>query len=206
MAWELANEPRCGADDERNLPRSPDGCDPELVTGWIDEMSTFIKELDPYHLVTWGGEGGFNEESDDWAYDGTDGGDFDAELALENIDFGTFHSYPDWWTKTVEWTNQWIRDHAESQRQIGKPVVHEEYGMLITTPIVRITRICDCCTADTITNRLDDSGGSPGIPWDGFQHHSGRSRRWLAEYNHRGRDVRYVLAVRILSLLIRKEP
>lgn len=134
MAWELANEPRCGGDEERNLPRSADGCDAHLLTEWIDEMSTFVKELDPNHLVTWGGEGGFNQESDDWAYNGSDGGDFDAELALENIDFGTFHSYPDWWEKTVPWTDQWIKDHAESQRTVGKPVVHEEYGMLLPSP------------------------------------------------------------------------
>lgn len=129
MAWELANEPRCGADGTRNLPRSDD-CTVELMTEWIDEMSTFIKTLDTNHLVTWGGEGGFNIESDDWAYNGADGGDFDHELSLPNIDFGVFHSYPDWWSKTVEWTNQWIRDHAASGRKAGKPVVHEEYGWM----------------------------------------------------------------------------
>ena len=73
MAWELANEPRCGADGTRNLPKS-DSCGPELLSSWIDEMSTYIKSLDPDHLVTWGGEGGFNIASDDWAYNGADGG------------------------------------------------------------------------------------------------------------------------------------
>jgi mannan endo-1,4-beta-mannosidase len=130
MAWELGNEPRCGADGVRNLPRSADGCDPDVMTAWIDEMSAYVKSLDGNHLVTWGGEGGFNVESDDWAYNGADGGDFDAEIALPNIDFGVFHSYPDWWTKTVSWTDQWIRDHAASGRAAGKPVVHEEYGWM----------------------------------------------------------------------------
>lgn len=130
MAWELGNEPRCGADGVRNLPRSPAGCDSDLLSSWIDEMSTYIKSLDANHLVTWGGEGEFNIESGDWAYSGADGGDFDHELALENIDFGVFHSYPDWWSKTVAWTDQWIRDHAASGRAAGKPVVHEEYGWM----------------------------------------------------------------------------
>ncbi|GAB7361122.1 hypothetical protein MBLNU230_g1157t1 [Neophaeotheca triangularis] len=129
MAWELANEPRCAADGTRNLPGSDD-CSPGLLHDWIDEMSTYIKSLDPHHLVTWGGEGDFNRESDDWAYNGTNGGDFDAEMALPNIDFGTFHSYPDWWSKTVSWTNHWIRDHAASMRVANKPVIHEEYGWL----------------------------------------------------------------------------
>lgn len=131
MAWELANEPRCGADGTRNLPKSPSGCTPALLSSWTDEMSTYVKLLDPNHLVTWGGEGGFNRAgSADWAYNGADGGDFDHELSLKNIDFGVFHSYPDWWSKTVEWTNQWIRDHAASGRKAKKPVVHEEYGWL----------------------------------------------------------------------------
>ncbi|OTA99048.1 glycoside hydrolase family 5 protein [Hypoxylon sp. CI-4A] len=134
LAWELANEPRCAADAVRNLPVSED-CTADTLTAWIDEMSTFIKGLDPDHLVTWGGEGGFNRESDDSSYNGSDGGDFDANLALPNIDFGVFHTYPDWWSKTVPWTNQWVRDHAASGKTIGKPVVHEEYGWM--TPEVR---------------------------------------------------------------------
>jgi mannan endo-1,4-beta-mannosidase len=93
-------------------------------------MSAYIKTLDSAHLVTWGGEGGFNTASDDWAYNGSDGGDFAAELALRHVDFGVFHSYPDWWGKSVEWTVQWIRDHAAAGRKAGKPVVHEEYGWL----------------------------------------------------------------------------
>jgi len=135
LAWELANEPRCGADGVRNLPRSPD-CTPAVLSAWIAEMSAYIKSLDPNHLVTWGGEGGFNRESDDWAYNGADGGDFDHELSLKTIDFGTFHSYPDWWSKTTDWTEQWIRDHAAAGRRARKPVVHEEYGWL--TPELRL--------------------------------------------------------------------
>ncbi|RYP74987.1 hypothetical protein DL771_002635 [Monosporascus sp. 5C6A] len=130
FAWELGNEPRCGADGTRNLPRSKD-CTPELLSSWVDEMSTYVKRLDPHHLVTWGGEGGFNRPgSADGFYNGHDGGDFDHELGLPNVDFGTFHSYPDWWSKTVEWTGQWIRDHAAAGREAGKPVVHEEYGWM----------------------------------------------------------------------------
>lgn len=78
----------------RNLPRS-EKCTPEMITEWIDEMSTYVKSLDKDHLVTWGGEGGFNRPSDDGFYNGYDGGDYDKELALKNIDFGTFHTYPD---------------------------------------------------------------------------------------------------------------
>ncbi|PNS18715.1 hypothetical protein CAC42_5254 [Sphaceloma murrayae] len=131
FAWELANEPRCGADGTRNLPRSPASCTPETITSWMSEMAAFVKSLDPDHLVTTGSEGAFNIAGNpDGFYNGYDGGDFDAELADPNVDFNTFHSYPDWWTRTTDWTSQWIRDHAESGRKAGKPVVHEEYGWL----------------------------------------------------------------------------
>ncbi|EME85864.1 glycoside hydrolase family 5 protein [Pseudocercospora fijiensis CIRAD86] len=137
MAWELANEPRCGGDPTRNLPRSPandtntGGCTPGLLTAWKDEMSTYIKSLDPNHLVTTGSEGQYTRfDPDDVFYNGTDGGDFLAELSLPNVDFGTFHSYPDWWSKSVEWTVQWIKNHAETGETAQKPVVHEEYGWL----------------------------------------------------------------------------
>ena len=130
MAWELANEPRCSADGTRNLPPSESGCSSAVLSAWVEEMSAYIKSLDPDHLVTWGGEGDFNRQSDDWAYNGANGGDFDHELSLPTIDFGVFHSYPDWWSKTIPWTVQWVRDHAAAGRKAKKPVVHEEYGWL----------------------------------------------------------------------------
>ncbi|KAL7619638.1 hypothetical protein AAE478_010179 [Parahypoxylon ruwenzoriense] len=134
MAWELSNEPRCGADTTRNLPRSG-SCTPAVLNAWISEMSAHVKALDPAHLVTWGGEGGFNRAGDgdgggDWAYNGADGGDFDADLAVPGVDFGVFHTYPDWWDKSVSWAERWVRDHAAAGRAARKPVVHEEYGWM----------------------------------------------------------------------------
>ncbi|KZS88181.1 glycoside hydrolase [Sistotremastrum niveocremeum HHB9708] len=131
FAWELANEPRCEADGTRNLPRSPSGCTAATITTWADQISTYIKSLDPLHLVTLGDEGFFNEPGNsDWAYGGGDGIDFVANLKLKNLDFGTFHLYPDWWSKTVPWATQFVIDHATAQQQVGKPVIMEEYGWL----------------------------------------------------------------------------
>jgi len=131
FAWELANEPRCDGDATRNLPRSAAGCNTTTITAWANELSTFVKSIDSNHMVTLGDEGFFNEAgSTDWAYAGGDGIDFNANLKLKHLDFGTFHLYPDWWTKTVQWANQYIEDHATSQRNAGKPVIMEEYGWL----------------------------------------------------------------------------
>ncbi|KAI5781014.1 glycoside hydrolase superfamily [Peziza echinospora] len=130
MSWQLANEPRCGADGKRNLPRSTT-CDHKVMTSWVKEMSAYVKSLDPHHLVSTGGEGEFNfAGNEDWAYSSGDGGDFYAELELPNVDYGTFHLYPDWWSKTSKWGTQWIIDHATAQKKVGKPVVLEEYGWL----------------------------------------------------------------------------
>ena len=96
FAWELSNEPRCGADAARNLPRSPTGCNATVLTSWVNQITTFIKTIDKNHLVTLGDEGFFNDPtSTDPQYDGSDGVDFNANLRVKNLDFGTFHLYPD---------------------------------------------------------------------------------------------------------------
>ena len=90
-------------------------------------MSTYIRSLDPFHLITLGDEGFFNEPNQtDWPYAGGDGVDFKANLGLKNLNFGTFHLYPDWWSETVDWATQYIKDHATAMRGAGKPVIMEE--------------------------------------------------------------------------------
>ena len=93
FGWEVTNEPHCGADGVRNLPRGPN-CTPALVTEWVKEISAYIKGLDPWHLIGVGDEGFFNEPGKDWAYNGTHGVDTEAFVKLETIDFGTYHIYP----------------------------------------------------------------------------------------------------------------
>lgn len=144
MAWELANEPRC----KGGLSASS-SCTPARVTAWVDEMSKYVKSLDSKHLVTVGDEGFFNRaSSSDWFYNGGEGVDFEANLRLSSVDFGTFHLYPSHWSKDVSnpqtplgdknisltlkqynWGTQYIKDHASAATTIGKPVVLEEYGI-----------------------------------------------------------------------------
>ena len=95
FAWELANEPRCkgGASFD-----SATGWDKSTLTSWADEMSHYIKSLDSNHLVSVGDEGFLDGGGDHWAYKANDGVDHAALTALPNIDFGTFHLYPEDWT------------------------------------------------------------------------------------------------------------
>ncbi len=126
FAWELANEPRCtGSTGSLNRV----GWTLSTITTWAGAASTYIKSIDPNHLVTVGDEGFFDRSgSPDWAYSGEGGVNHDALLALPNIDFGSFHLYPDNWTKTIAWGTQWIVDHCTAAATAGKPTVLGEYG------------------------------------------------------------------------------
>jgi len=128
LAWETANEPRCGGEPKRNLPRSS-RCTTKTITTWAAELSEFIKSLDKWHMVSLGDEGMFNNiGTTDGFYNGTDGIDFDQNLQIKTLDFGTFHLYPYSWNKTIKWGVQYVKDHATSAMKFNKPVVFEEYG------------------------------------------------------------------------------
>ncbi|KAF3760942.1 family 5 glycoside hydrolase [Cryphonectria parasitica EP155] len=124
FAWELANEPRCS------------GCDTSVLTGWAEATAGYIKGLDAAHLVTLGDEGWFAPadvpyvSGDDGtsAYDGSSGVDWVANLRISSLDYGTFHLYPDSWGYNYTWGNEWILQHDQVGREIGKPVILEEYG------------------------------------------------------------------------------
>ncbi|KAI8060970.1 glycoside hydrolase superfamily [Gongronella butleri] len=128
FGWELANEPRCAGSG--SVPSSSN-CNPKVTTAWVDEMSAYIKSIDSNHLVAVGDEGFFNDPSNsDYYYNGGAGIDFDANLALSGIDFGTAHLYPETWkVSTSTWAVQWINDHANASTAAKKPVILEEYGL-----------------------------------------------------------------------------
>jgi len=130
MAWELANEPKCGGS---NTAASPT-CNMTTITTWATQISTFIKSLDSNHLVTIGDEGFFNRPGSnnfDFVYQGTLGIDFEANIKITTIDFATFHMYPTSWgeSNTDPWGVQWITDHSTVMKTANKPVIMEEFGI-----------------------------------------------------------------------------
>jgi mannan endo-1,4-beta-mannosidase len=129
FAWELANEPRC---IDANLPTSGT-CTATTLTNWAGTMSTFIKSVDPNHMVSVGDEGfhpGTGGTSSQWPYNVTDGVDHAALTALPNIDFGTYHLYPQGWGQSPAdtWGTQWINDHNAVGTSLTKPEILEEFG------------------------------------------------------------------------------
>ncbi|KAJ7837516.1 glycoside hydrolase [Mycena olivaceomarginata] len=136
FAWEMMNEARCLGD----LPSSS-ACSAPLGTlpKWYREQSDFIRSLDPHHLITTGGEGHFFWKnpafSSDYNFNGQAGEDFDLDLTLPNVDFATYHMYPQTWiflapiSSVESWGLFWIDAHAKAAKKAGKPLVLEEFGV-----------------------------------------------------------------------------
>ena len=126
FAWELANEPRTMISEDFD---SHTGWDTTTITKWADEMSAHVKSLDQNHMVSVGDEGFLASGRKHWAYESPHGVDHEQLTALEHVDFGTFHLYPDHWGTGHRWGINWIEDHIAVGRRVDKPTVLEEYGI-----------------------------------------------------------------------------
>jgi len=117
FSWELCNEPRCH------------GCNQSVIHDWASTTSAFIKSIDSGHMVTLGDEGWLCGGGDgSYAYSCAEGVDFEYNLGIPTLDYGTFHMYPDQWGYNYTWGNEWITQHDAIGAKLGKPVVLEEYG------------------------------------------------------------------------------
>lgn len=126
MAWQLANEPRPGIH----------GQDPALndvFVEWVADTARYIHGLDPNHLVSTGSEGSWGSLEDDQLY----------MRAHETpyIDYLTVHL----WIKNWSWfdvenpdatysqaltnSKDYLNRHIEMARELGKPLVLEEFGV-----------------------------------------------------------------------------
>ncbi|KAF5378245.1 hypothetical protein D9757_009166 [Collybiopsis confluens] len=136
LAWELANEPRCLGTTNTGSGT----CSISTISTWIQEISSFIKSIDPNHLVAVGDEGFFNEPGNPtFVYQGFQpslGIDFAANLNISTVDFGTFHNYPasdSYDGASQTFGAQWIQDHAAAMKASNKPVIMEEFSVAENT-------------------------------------------------------------------------
>jgi mannan endo-1,4-beta-mannosidase len=112
MGYELVNEAQAptGRWEERRA--------------WFKEMSSFVKSLDPDHLIT-PGDWGFRSavERREWLKD----------HALPNIDYCDVHNYPredlDSFVDSPEALKSFIDNRAAAAFSINKPLVFGEFGM-----------------------------------------------------------------------------
>jgi hypothetical protein len=136
FAWDLMNEPRMDKNDDNSPDKSlydPDGA---KLGAWINELAGYVKSKDSNHLVTAGSEGhGYRNPvagNEPWAR--TDEGNGDNPIRVlnqPNIDFMTFHFYPnaDWLKYTVEEAQGLINGFVADAHAAGKPVVMEEWNV-----------------------------------------------------------------------------
>lgn len=124
MMWELANEPDL-ADNDGPLWK---------IQEWVEEMSSFVKSIDPNHLVSTGGQGFYDQarrEDDDAdrVYVRPAGTDFINNNQPDTIDACSFHLYPQNMSLSVDEGVQWIHQHIrDAHESIGKPVYCGEFG------------------------------------------------------------------------------
>lgn len=119
FAWELANEPRCS------------GCDTSVIYNWASSTSKYIKSLDSNHMVTMGDEGFGPLSGGDGSYPyttGAGGYTWETNLAIDTLDFATFHLYPDSWGQPLTWGSLWVTTHGQACAKANKPCLLEEYG------------------------------------------------------------------------------
>jgi mannan endo-1,4-beta-mannosidase len=103
MAWELMNEPNA-------KPM-------ELRQEWTAEMSAYVKKLDSNHLV------GTGHANADWHHF-----DINTDLAVDTVDYGTWHGYPKYFQITADQMNNLIPHYCAFGEAFHKPVLFEEFG------------------------------------------------------------------------------
>ncbi len=121
MAWQIGNEPRAFSPEVK-----------EPFARWLSETAALIRSLDANHLISIGSEGIIGCEGDSALY---------RRISSDpNIDILNLHIWPSnwgWASKTVDdgdlersvgETLRYINAHVALGRQLGKPVVIEEFG------------------------------------------------------------------------------
>ena len=118
--WELGNEPRHQSETTSTT-----------FQNWVEEMSRYIKSIDPNHLVSIGDEGFLaNNPKGDWLHNGSQGNDWVQNNMVSSIDIVTFHLYPDTWGLSEEQSKFWISEHLDiAKNVIKKPVYMGEFGV-----------------------------------------------------------------------------
>ena len=84
---------------------------PDLRKSWTKTISTYIKSLDPHHMVSSGED-----------YLSMD------DFRIPSIDFVTWHGYPKYYGITPDDFNTLIQSYCDFAAQYDKPVLLEEFG------------------------------------------------------------------------------
>jgi len=128
FSWEIMNE-----------AENP-GKDFSIIKNWYDEISSFIRSVDQNHIITTGENSYdvyFNLYSDvDLMYNssyflvnGYKGTSYYENSQLKDIDYVSFHSYPNGWGLSAKAGKTWIKDHYKIAVAFNKPCLLGEFGI-----------------------------------------------------------------------------
>ena len=122
FSWQICNEPRPFAADNK-----------EAFRDWLTSTAELIKSIDPNHMVSVGSEGKYGCE--------VDLGLWEEIGRSPHIDYLNIHIWPFNWgwttredmasgnvTPAVELSREYLQEHLEVARRMGKPLVVEEFG------------------------------------------------------------------------------
>lgn len=122
FSWQICNEPRPFAPDNK-----------EAFRDWLTSTAELIKSIDPNHMVSVGSEGKYGCE--------VDLGLWEEIGRSPYIDYLNIHIWPfNWgWTTredmasgnvapAVKLSVEYLREHLDIARRMGKPLVVEEFG------------------------------------------------------------------------------
>ncbi|KAL6597486.1 hypothetical protein ACP70R_046926 [Stipagrostis hirtigluma subsp. patula] len=131
LAWELINEPRC--------PSDPSG---DMLQAWIEEMASYVKSIDPGHLLEIGVEGFYGPSTPELLrvnpddYSGHVGTDFIRNHRALGIDLASVHVYSDTWLphsveeNHLQFVKSWMQQHIDDAANLlGMPILIGEFGV-----------------------------------------------------------------------------
>jgi hypothetical protein len=123
FSWELINEGRTAIQHTFST----------ALDNWIEETSTYIKSIDPNHMIYTGLEGFYKDRTyyyNNWMGNGYTGTDFIENNNHQNIDFATVHCLPEDWGVSPDSMNLWVTLHINDAKYfLDKPVIIEEIAV-----------------------------------------------------------------------------
>ncbi|KAG6403363.1 hypothetical protein SASPL_135581 [Salvia splendens] len=173
FAWELINEPRCESD--------PSG---DKLQAWIEEMSVYVKSIDPKHLLQIGSEGFYGESTPNKVqfnpntYAQQVGTDFIRNHQVLGVDFASVHIYPDSWISQaisdahIEFVRSWTQAHIDdAENYLGMPVMFTEFGVSRKDPGYNLTyhdALLSSVYQSVLNSTKRGGGGGGSLVWQLF--------------------------------------
>lgn len=110
------------------------------IKEWYEEMSAYFKQINANHLLSTG-EIGYDEKteryhnpdlfynSEYFLLNGYKGTSFYENSSIKNIDYASFHLYPNGWRIHPGAGAMWIEDHQRIAESFEKPALLGEFGL-----------------------------------------------------------------------------